>query len=246
MQRQEHRRPHQVVVDPPLVERGDPRHRRPSVAMTALHGHRLRAAGQLHPATLPAAPGHEVGAEIVRRELVELGMEARAVVALGVVLGDELPVRADVVVDPLRRTEAAEVEAAQVLDEVAELIGQRGRVGIEVEEDEPLPDLAAHADEAVRVEAEVLEAVRVLRADEAAVEVVDPRVVRTLETDHLAALVFGHGRAAVAAHVVERPQDVVPTPDHDQLVVVDLGQEVLPGSGASSARPTGIQSRRRS
>ena len=113
-----------------------------------------------------------------------------------------------------------------MLDEVAELIRQRGSVGIEVEEDEPLPDLAAHADEAELVPAEAFDAVRVLGADEAAVEVVDPGVVRALETDHLAALVLGHGRAAVAAHVVEGAQRVVPTPDDDQLVAVDLGQEV--------------------
>ncbi len=44
-----------------------------------------------------APSGVEVAAEVVRRQLVELRVDARAVVALAVVLGDELPVGGDVV-----------------------------------------------------------------------------------------------------------------------------------------------------
>ena len=46
-------------------------------------------------------------------------MQTRAVIALAVVLGDELPVRRDVVLDPLRRAERAEVETVQMRGQIA-------------------------------------------------------------------------------------------------------------------------------
>ena len=50
--------------------------------MAAVEGHRLGAVDQLHPAALPGAVRVVVAAEVVRRQPVELRVDARAVVAL--------------------------------------------------------------------------------------------------------------------------------------------------------------------
>ena len=104
--RQERQRPDQVVVDPPLVDRRHAGDRWPAVPMTAVDGHGLGVVDELHPAALPRARRGEVAAEVIRRQLVELRVDARAVVALAVVLADELPVRIDLVGDRVRDTEA--------------------------------------------------------------------------------------------------------------------------------------------
>ena len=155
-------------------------------------------------------------------------------IALGVVLGDELPVRADLVADLLGRAEGPEVEPVPVGHEIGQVVGQLGSVGIERDEHEALPDGEADRAQAERVEAELVEVLGVLGPDELAVEVVDPGVVGALEADGLAAGLFDDGRAPVLADVVEGPQDAIPgAHDHERLAVL-LGQEIL-------ARPAGIR-----
>ena len=114
-------------------------------------------------------------------------------------------------------------------DEVAEPVLERLGGRIEADEHEPLPGREPDGLEAVLGQAEVVEVVGVLGPDERPVEVVDPGVVRALEADGLAALLLDHGRAAMAADVVERAQHAVPCPDDDEWLVVDLGQEVRAG-----------------
>mgnify|MGYP007123212585 CR=1 FL=1 len=65
---------------------------RPAGPVAAVERHRLGVIDELHPAALPRAVRREVAAEVVRRQLVELRVDARAVVALAVVLGHDLPV----------------------------------------------------------------------------------------------------------------------------------------------------------
>ena len=145
----------------------------------------------------------------------------------------------------LRPPQGREVEPGPVLDEVAELVAQRRGRPVEVEEDEALPGVEADRRQAVVLEREVVEVVGVLGPDERAVEVVDPGVVRALEADDLAARLLGHGRAAVAADVVEGAQHAVAAADDDERVVVELDERcTCPGSATSSSRATMIQSRR--
>src|SRR4029078_12754256 len=88
------------------------------------------------------------------------------------------------------------------------------------------PRLHADRDQPERVEAEVVEVVGVLGPDQRPIEVGDPGVIRTLEADRRAALLLDDGRAAVAADVVETAQDAVAGTDHDERLVIHLGQEV--------------------
>ena len=69
-------------------------------------------------------------------------------VALGVVLGDRLPVGLDLVGDPLGAAEGGEVEPLEVAGQVVEDVDERSRGRVEAQEDEPLPRLAADRDEA--------------------------------------------------------------------------------------------------
>ena len=118
-----------------------------------------------------------------------------------------------------------------MLVEVPELGRQRRRVGVEVEEDEALPRLAADRRQAVVGEAEVVEVLGVLRPDELAIEVVDPGVVWALEADGCAARLLDDGRPPMAADVVERPELASAAADDEERLAVELGQEVGPGIG---------------
>ena len=155
-------------------------------------------------------------------------MDPRAVVALAVVLGDELPVRVDLVGNLVGDPQRREVEPLEVRDEVAQPVDQLGRLGLEADEDEALPGRQADRDQAEAVEAEVVEVLGVLGPDERAVEVVDPGVVRALEADGLAAALLDDRGPAVLADVVEPAQDLVATADDHERLVVDRGQEVGP------------------
>ena len=77
------------------------------------------------------------------REPVELGMDAGAVQALVVVLGDRLPVGLDVVDDLRAALQLAGAVAGQQRGEVADVLGRRRRLAGEVEQDEPVDDREA-------------------------------------------------------------------------------------------------------
>src|SRR6185369_7107395 len=162
---------------------------------------------------------------------VELRVDARTVVALAVVLGDELPVRVDLVRLGVGDAEAGEVEPLQMRRQVAQPFVQWRRLRGEADEHEPLPRLHPDRHEAEVLALEVLEVLGVLGADEVAFEVVDPRVVRALEPNGLAAGLLDDGRAAMATHVVERAQRAVAAAGDDQRLVADLRKEVRAALG---------------
>ena len=143
-------------------------------------------------------------------------------VALAVVLGDDLPIGIDVIREPRRAGEPRHVppEARVVREPVTHVLAERRRDVLvrEAQEDEPLPRLAADRLEPERLEAEVLEVLGVLGPDEPAVEVVDPGVVGALEADRGAALALLDRGATVAADVVERADDVVLATHEQELL----------------------------
>jgi hypothetical protein len=115
-----------------------------------------------HRAAAPGAGALEVVAGQVVAEAVELGVHARAVQALGVVLDDGLPVGGDVVVDPRAAAQLAVAVGVEVLDQRADVVGQRRRDAGDVGEHEPAGDLGAERAQAVagRVEVDQLVGVR--------------------------------------------------------------------------------------
>ena len=170
-------------------------------------------------------------------------------VALGVVLGHDLPVGADVVGQPRGPLELRHVapEARVVLVPVAHvgLQPRRHRLVGEAQEHEALPGLGADGRQAVALEGEVLEVLGVLGPDELAVEVVDPGVVGALEADGLAAVPLLHRGAPVAAHVVEGADHVVPAADQEDALVEHLAHEEAAGLGelfrAGDGEPVAVE-----
>ena len=147
-------------------------------------------------------------------------------VALAVVLGDELPVRGDVVLDASGPAGGSpKSNRARCSTRSPSWSAQRRRIGVEVEEDEALPRLERDRREPELLEAEVVEVLGVLGPDELPVQVVDPGVVRALEADGLAARLLDDGGAAMAADVVERPELVVAAADDDERLAVELGRK---------------------
>ena len=128
-----------------------------------------------------------------------------AVVALEEVLAAHLPVRLVLRGRALEEAKRVEVEAGgrDELRQLSEVLGERRRVGVRVDEDERPPgvDLHGHEPELRLVEAGLALGAR--RRAERAVEAVGPGVVRALE--RLAPpLALADERAAVAADVQER------------------------------------------
>ncbi len=117
-------------------------------------------------------------------DLAELGMDSRAVVALVVVLGDDLPVRADLVGDAPGGPEPLEGIAAHPVGNRAErgveAAGPRAR-GPEIQEEEaaPLGDRARVQREVLRAQRRIL--VEKRGAEQLPVERVGPGVIRTAD-----------------------------------------------------------------
>src|SRR6266550_1372815 len=124
-------------------------------------------------------------------------MHPGQVVVLHEVLRDELPVCCDRVVDPPQEALLLEPVAGEAPRKIAELLFERGRVGIETAEDETAPRRDARGVEAEVALVEFTHAGEVergllvvrdtglrreeWRAEARAVQTVRPRVVRALE-----------------------------------------------------------------
>ena len=146
-------------------------------------------------------------------------MQRRAVQALVVVLDDELPVGADVVDDAIGADEIGHAPGGELRRQGAEMIGERRTVRRERDEQNPSQTLDA---DTVQWKVRLVESgrsVHVRRADQAAVVVVRPRVVRTLDrAGELSAGLTAESRAAMAAHVLEGATPVaVRAHDHDAV-----------------------------
>ena len=109
MQREEEVRPDGEVLDALRIGLGHPLQPR-SLVRTLVESHGERLADERLPATLPHAARGNVFAKIVRREGVELRVHARTVIALGVVLDEDLPVRGNVVHLALRESQRRKLE----------------------------------------------------------------------------------------------------------------------------------------
>src|SRR5918993_3864606 len=94
---------------------------------------------ELHGAAEPDPTRLVVLAALGRTDLAELGMDGGALVALVVVLYQDLPVRRHLVTVPGRRYELARAVVADHLPQVAHVLLQRRRIPARVREQPPLP-----------------------------------------------------------------------------------------------------------
>ena len=194
-------------------------------------GEAVAAAGQRHAAVVPL--------RIVRRSAAEgghdrdqLGVHGRAVQALVVVVDQDLPVGLHLghgaVADPQRRqVEARQRQRREVL--VCQRLLERHRVGVEVDEQEALPDGDLDRPQAQGVAVDLVLA-HVGRADQAAVEGVCPGVVGALDGALQAAGgVVAEPRAAVPADVVEAAQLALLGAHHDHALAGHVDRHEVAG-----------------
>ena len=71
-------------------------------------------------------------------------MHCARVVGLHGVLGQKLPIAGDVVVDPAGRHHVGEVVTAELVGQVAEIVGKRWRRLGETDKDKTLPGVDTH------------------------------------------------------------------------------------------------------
>ena len=181
-----------------------------------------------------AAPLH------ARHRLAPLGVDAGAVVALGEVLDDELPVAFHVVFDAGRHLELAGVV---VLEEIAgpaeRRIGeQASRIGAKMRVEEALPLFERDLVETEAGLVEVLRRKDVRRGQQLAIEAVGPGVIGA-DDDAVegAALRRAERRPAVPTGVVKSVQDLLPVPRDENAAAGDVHRDVVAGVG-DLARPS--------
>ncbi len=156
--------------------------------------------------------------------------------ALGVVLADDLPVGADLVLDALRSTQAADGVVLDSGRKVVQIGEQRLGGRVEVHEEEAGPRLEPNGDEALVLEREVVDVLGVRSAPQRSVEVVDPGVVRALDAHDLAARRAIGGlvekrRPTMAADVVERIDRAGAVAHDGNALPGDADQQVRAGFG---------------
>ena len=160
----------------------------------------------------------------------QLGVRAGAVVALTIVLHRELPVA--LLDDRLleRHLGVGEVVGAKArLHDARELVDiGRCLVG-EADEQEAADRAQVDRPQAVAAPVEVL--AHVLGVDQLAGELVGPLVVGADELADRRGPGLEQAGAAVAADVVERPDDLVVAPDEDHRGVADVDRERVAGLG---------------
>src|SRR3989475_3830276 len=215
------------------------------------HRHAARAAaereapalaGDRHIAAEEGAVHEIVLAARVGRELRQLGMDHGAMQALRVVLEDQLPVRAHVVVDAAGGAQGRDVEPREPADERRERLRERLGVRREVDREEPLPLGQREGVERVVPLVEALHLVHMGGADELAVERVGPGVVGALDRlGQVAPPLLTQPRPSVATDIVMRPQRAALVAQHDHALPRHVGQEVVPRlgelRGAAHAHP---------
>src|SRR5207253_6975034 len=129
----------------------------------------------------------------------------RAMETLVVVLDDQLPVGGDVIDDAMAAPEGAHFPGCEAIGKIAELGSKRRRIRGQVEKDVAIPGVSGDAVQRIVLETESGDIVHVRRADQPAVEIVGPRVVRTLDAARERPFRTGaEPCAAMAADVVER------------------------------------------
>ncbi len=176
----------------------------------------------------PVAVGlHAVG--VVVELLVEPGMHHRQVVSLEVVVDVHLPVAVD---QPGLGRHVAHPLGCQrrgPLGDGVEEVRQRGRLEVEVGEDERPPGGHLHRHQPHGLGVEALAPLHLGRAQQRSIQPVRPAVIAALQRLPLAAP-LGHRAGPVQADVVESAQRVA-IADHDDRLVTDLRREEAPGFG---------------
>jgi hypothetical protein len=201
----------------------------------------------------------------VGRDGVELGLELRleqrpvahhvigrgvvlvvmrgAVIALAIVLEDDLPVRLDHVVDAVRDLALLERVRRHLRRDRLDGIREIGRVVGEVHEDQAGDVVERHRKQPELGAVDLELALR--RRDQLAVEIVGPAVIGADELAGMAMLVVADARAAMAAEIVEGADLAVLAAHHDDHLRADPPGEVVAAlwdrAGVAGEQPAAVE-----
>ena len=221
----------QDLVADPAPERGR-QPRQGSAHQAPVGRERLDSLLEVH----RRADGVGVGRVVLPAQVVgqarELGMDHRAVEALGEVLDDQLPVRPHLVGHRVGGPEVGQAPDAHAGAGRTQLLLKVRSLLRDPDEDDAAPLLAPGLGEPKVGDREPLHLVHVGCGAKLSVEPVGPGVIGTLDRARQTPLLrFQQPRPAVAAHVVVRPHRPLLIPHQDHRVPGDLDQAVVPGLG---------------
>src|SRR5262249_39764025 len=155
----------------------------------------------------------------VMRELLQRGVDSRAVETLRIVVDDQLPVRRHLVDDPPAQPELVHPPGSEPLFEPAEPLLERSRLRPQVEEDISVPEVHRRSVQWVILCAETGHPVHLGGRDEATVEVIGPSMVRALNRRCEGPRALrAQPRSSMAADIVERVQLPALAPDQDEAL----------------------------
>ena len=187
------------------------------------------AAGQEHRPTQHRPLVQVVGRVAVGREPVQMGVDRRAVVALAVVVEEELPVGLHLVDRPVGRGEVGDPPLREAAGQRRKAFRERRPVLPEMNEEQALPGLEPRLDQPVLGLLEARHVGHVGRPEQPPVQAVGPGVVGTLDRlAETAPLLQAEQAPTVAADVVEGPRPPLPVGERDDALGAELEAEVAP------------------
>ena len=150
------------------------------------------------------------------------------VIALEEVVDVHLPVASDLVVHPPGELEPVDLRRCDPFDDPLERLGHRARVGAEVHEDLPLPEVDLDGDEPEILLIEELAPVHLGDATEGTVEQIGPPVILAAERLGLT-VAERQGAAPVLAHIIEGAKLPLLPPHHDHRIICHGPDDELSG-----------------
>ena len=157
-------------------------------------------------------------------------MDRSAMVALGIVLPEDLPIRLDLVGLSGSEAQVLECESPKPGEELPHLCGEVGRPIVKIRPDESTPRAGPKRTEAIVLFPEIHQRFRVRCADQFSLHAICPRVVRANEGPELFSV--GHAddaRPSVPANVVKSADVSIVSSNEEQGLVPDFPNEKIPG-----------------
>src|SRR3989475_2947414 len=200
-------------------------------------GHRRVVFREFHPAAGKGRPGRAVDEVVVhlaaevRRDPIQIRMDRCAMVALLLVLDEDVPIRVDVVRFVRGESKLWERERIELREESPEFVLKGGGLRIQIRPHETAPRFEPNPVQAALLLLEVHEGFRVRCSDKPTLRRIGPTVIRTDDGTKLRPRRFLHeARPPMAADVVEGPYDTVRATDHDDTLTANLTGEEIPRS----------------
>ena len=164
-------------------------------------------------------------------------MHARTVITLRVILEDQLPVGAHVILNPPGRAEARQIPVAKLPGQRREDLVQRWRLLRQTNEDKAFPQLQPYGMQRIISLIEAGDGIHVRCPNQSAVKRIGPGVIWTLDRRAMPARLLAQPRPSVAANIVKSTHCALLIAHHDEALTRHLLNEVIPRPGELALVP---------